>query len=66
MHFLVFMYLFVMIAISFGGLLYIMVAFGQDVKDMRWEWIPIHLVSGSVVLFILYYFVDLMTKFANL
>ena len=65
MHFLVFVYLSTMIAISFGGLLYIMVSFLQDISDKRWGWVGIHLITGPLVIFILHYFVDLMCKFSN-
>lgn len=65
MHFLVFMYLFVMIAICFGGLLYIATAFYQDLRDKRWNWVGIYLVSGPVVTLILHHNVDLMVKFVN-
>lgn len=65
MHFLVFMYLLVMILISFLVLCKVFVAFVEDIGCRRWKWIPLHLITGPVVTLILLHFVGLMVDFVN-
>ncbi|MGL5014689.1 MAG: hypothetical protein ACRC6V_10420 [Bacteroidales bacterium] len=65
MHFFVFTFLLVMIAVSFVVMVKVFVAFCEDIRDRRWKWIPLHLITFPTVVAILFHFVDLMEKFVN-